>query len=97
MAACLVLSAQQTEALTHPCCPMAWEGPRGARARQAPPAVPPRPSGTSHALPPIRRPGLLLLGSVMRTLAHTVSEGWHCFGVQWLELVVSVQSWHHRP
>lgn len=40
---------------------------------------------------------LLLLGSVIRTLAHTVSDGWHCFGVQWLELVVSVQSWHHRP
>lgn len=53
----------------------------------APPALPRPPAG----------PGLLLLGSVMRTLAHTVSEGWHCFGVQWLELVVSVQSWHHRP
>lgn len=39
----------------------------------------------------------LLLGSVMCTTAHTVSEGWQCFGVQWLELVVSVQSWHHRP
>lgn len=39
----------------------------------------------------------LLLGSVIRTLAHTVSAGWHCFGAQWLELVVSVQSWHHRP
>lgn len=33
----------------------------------------------------------------MRTLAHTVSDGGHCFGVQWLELVVRVQSWHHRP
>lgn len=33
----------------------------------------------------------------MCTTAHTVSEGWQCFGVQWLELVVSVQSWHHRP
>lgn len=42
-------------------------------------------------------PDSLLLGSVIRTLAHTVSDGWHCFGVQWLELVVRVQSWHHRP
>lgn len=41
-------------------------------------------------------PGLLLLGSVIRTLAQTVSVGWHCFGAQWLELA-RVQSWHHRP
>lgn len=39
---------------------------------------------------------LLLLGSVIRTLAQTVSVGWHCFGAQWLELD-RVQSWHHRP
>lgn len=41
-------------------------------------------------------PDLLLLGSVIRMLAQTVSVGWHCFGAQWLELA-RVQSWHHRP